>query len=228
MTSGSGFITANGARSSAVHARSSRRAVRRSSVTPAPYAAAVITDALDEWIPHDPAQRELVSRYRAFVTASGPAAVDRSLAPEHLTASCFVVTPDLGSVLLCFHRKGQFWVQLGGHLEPGDTSLAAGALREAREEAGIADLQLESHLPADVHRHELSAAFGRCRVHWDVGFVAYAAAGTVPVVSAESEQVAWFGVDDLPTGTPHDFAVRLRTVLHEIRARAQRPTPTPS
>lgn len=185
----------------------------------APYAAAVITDALDAWTPRDPAQAGLLAEYRAFVAVSGPAAVDRSLAPEHLTASCFVLTPDLSSVLLCFHRKGQFWVQLGGHLEAGDGSLAAGALREAREEGGIADLQLESHLPADVHRHELSAAFGRCRVHWDVGFVAYAAAGTVPVVSAESERVAWFGVDALPPGTPQDFAVRLQTVLAEVRSR---------
>ena len=73
-----------------------------------------------------------------------------------------------------------------------------------------------SALPADVHRHELSAAFGRCRVHWDVGFVAYAPAGAVPVVSDESEQVAWFDVDALPAGTPADVAVRLRTVLDEL------------
>ncbi|NUU19187.1 NUDIX domain-containing protein [Cellulomonas humilata] len=184
----------------------------------APYAAAVITDVLDAWTPHDPAQAGLLEEYRAFVAASGPAAIDRSLAPEHLTASCFVLTPDLSSVLLCFHRKGQFWVQLGGHLEPGDTSLADAAHREAREEGGIVDLLPGGPLPADVHRHELSAAFGRCRVHWDVGFVAYAPAGAVPVVSDESEQVAWFAVDALPTGTPEDFAVRLRTVLDEVLA----------
>jgi 8-oxo-dGTP pyrophosphatase MutT (NUDIX family) len=194
----------------------SRRAVRRSSVTPAPYASAVISDVLDEWTPHDPAQAELLEEYRAFVAASGAAAVDRSLAPAHLTASCFVLTPDLTRVLLCFHRKGQFWVQLGGHLEAGDVSLADAAYRE---EGGIPDLVLAGRLPADVHRHELSASFGRCRTHWDVGFVAYASPDAVPVVSDESEQVAWFDVDDLPEGTPDDFAVRLRTVLEEVRAR---------
>jgi hypothetical protein len=51
-----------------------------------------------------------------------------------------------------------------------------------------------------------------------VGFVAYAEPDAVPVVSEESEQVAWFDVDDLPDGTPDDFAVRLRTVLDEIGA----------
>jgi hypothetical protein len=76
-----------------------------------------------------------------------------------------------------------------------------------------------------VHRHQLADAFGRCRVHWDVGFVASAPADAVPVVSDESERVAWFGVDDLPPGTPDDLAERLATVLDEVRARADRPTP---
>lgn len=193
--------------------------MRRSSVTTAPYAAAVISDALDSWSPRSPVQARLLDEYRAFVADQGAAAVDRSLAAEHLTASCFVLSPDHSRVLLCFHRKGQFWVQLGGHLEPGDTSLADAALREAREEGGIADLRLESTLPADVHRHELAAAFGRCRVHWDVGFVAYAPASSVPLVSDESERVEWFDVDALPPGTPEDFAARMRTVLDEVRSR---------
>ena len=141
----------------------------------APYAAAVITDVLDAWTPRDPAQAALLEEYRAFVVdVRARRRSTASLAPEHLTASCFVLTPDLSRVLLCFHRKGQFWVQLGGHLEPGDVSLADAAYREAREEGGIADLRPGGPLPADVHRHELSAAFGSCRVHWDVGFVAYA------------------------------------------------------
>jgi len=178
----------------------------------------VISDVLDEWTPRSPDQAALLEEYRAFVAASGAAAVDRSLAPAHLTASCFVLTADLSRVLLCFHRKGQFWVQLGGHLEPDDVSLADAAYREAREEGGIADLRAGGRLPVDVHRHELASAFGRCRTHWDVGFVAYALADAVPVVSDESEQVAWFDVDDLPAGTPDDFAVRLRTVLDEVLA----------
>ena len=178
----------------------------------------MISDVLDEWTPHDPAQAALLEEYRAFVAASGAAAVDRSLAPAHLTASCFVLTPDLSRVLLCFHRKGQFWVQLGGHLEPGDVSLADAAYREAREEGGIADLARRRTAPG---RRAPPRAVRRLRslpAHWDVGFVAYAAADAVPVVSDESEQVAWFDVDDLPAGTPDDFAVRLRTVLDEVLA----------
>ena len=178
-----------------------------------------IAALLDAWSPASPAQAALLTEYRAFVDASGAAAVDRSLAPEHLTASCFVLTPDRSRVLLCFHRKGQFWVQLGGHVEPGDASLSAAAYREAREEGGIVDLRPDGVLPVDVHRHELAASFGRCRTHWDVGFVAYASGEAVPAVSDESEQVAWFDVDALPAGTPADFPARLATVLAELAHR---------
>lgn len=150
-------------------------------------------------------------------------AVARDAGPEHLTGSCFVLSPGLDRVLLCYHRKGRFWVQVGGHLEPGDTTLPGAALREAREESGIVDLQpFEPEawaLPVDVHRHELAAAFGRCRAHRDVGFVAFADPSAPTAVSDESEDVAWFAVDDLPPGTPPDFPQRLATVLAEVRHR---------
>lgn len=198
---------------------------------------------LDRWQPVDPRQAALAEEYRAFVSGeAGPRAdaVRRDGGPEHLTASCFVLSPDLDRVLLCFHRKGQFWVQVGGHTEPGDTTLAGAAYREAREESGLAglvpfdpDLEPSADLadrpvagrqavpaaPVDVHRHDLAAAFGTCRTHWDVGFVAFADPDARTAVSDESEDVAWFPVDALPAGTPDDFPVRLATVLAEVRHR---------
>jgi hypothetical protein len=64
----------------------------------------------------------------------------------------------------------------------------------------------------------LSSSFGTCRVHWDVVF-AFADVEAVPVVSADSEAVAWFGVDRLPAQAPEDFPSRLRTVLDEVAHR---------
>ncbi|WP_454041504.1 NUDIX hydrolase [Cellulosimicrobium sp. Marseille-Q8652] len=195
-------------------------------------AAALALDALrrlGRFQPLDPAQSVLAAEYVAFVRdddgAARPDAVRRDGGPQHLTASCFVLSPDLTRVLLCFHRKGQFWVQVGGHTEPADLTLAGAAYREAREESGLADLRpFEPDdggpaAPLDVHRHDLAAAFGSCRTHWDVGFVAFADPSAGTVVSDESEDVAWFAVDDLPAGTPPDFPVRLATVLAEVRHR---------
>ncbi|MGN7702757.1 NUDIX hydrolase [Cellulosimicrobium sp. 22601] len=196
---------------------------------------------LDRWEPVDDEQAALAAEYRAFLRGDGGSgaradAVRRDGGPQHLTASCFVLSPDLARVLLCFHRKGQFWVQVGGHTEPGDTTLAGAAYREAREESGLDDLvpfdpdpsagtvpgaraDAAPAAPVDVHRHDLAAAFGTCRTHWDVGFVAFADPDARTVVSDESEDVAWFPVDALPSGTPDDFPVRLATVLAEVRHR---------
>jgi 8-oxo-dGTP pyrophosphatase MutT (NUDIX family) len=182
-----------------------------------------ILDRLQEWSPLAPAQVSLRDEYKTFVRDRQAAAVDRDGGPEHLTGSCFVLTPDLSQVLLCFHRKGQFWVQLGGHVESQDTSVAAAAYREAREEGGITDICPFGSLPVDLHRHTLSSSFGRCRVHWDVGFVAFAGTDALPIVSAESEAVAWFGVDRLPAQVPEDLPWRLRTVLEELAHRRGSP-----
>lgn len=175
-----------------------------------------IRDTLEHWSPLAPAQVRLRDEYLAFVRDLQAAAIARDGGPEHLTGSCFILTPDLSQVLLCFHRKGQFWVQLGGHVEPGDTSVAAAAYREAREEGGIAEIRPFGSMPVDLHRHSLSNSFGTCRVHWDVGFVAFADPDALPVVSPESEAVAWFPVDQLPAQVPDDFSVRLVTVLAEL------------
>ena len=184
-----------------------------------PASAREILDRLEEWSPVAPAQVRLRGEYKVFVRDVRAAAVDRDGSPEHLTGSCFVLTPDLSQVLLCFHRKGQFWAQLGGHVESEDKSVAAAAYREAREEGGITDIHPFGTMPVDLHRHFLSSSFGTCRVHWDVGFVAFADVDAVPVVSAESEAVAWFGVDRLPAQAPEDFPLRLRTVLDEVAHR---------
>ncbi|WP_435738514.1 NUDIX domain-containing protein [Cellulosimicrobium sp. PMB13] len=213
---------------------------------------------LERFRPTDPAQAALAAEYVAFVQGRAAArsdaarpdsarpdaarqgvaradAVRREGGPQHLTASCFVLSPDLSRVLLCFHRKGQFWVQVGGHVEPGDATLADAAYREAREESGLVGLspfepdgegpQADPAPPVDVHRHDLAAAFGSCRTHWDVGFVAFADPVVRTTVSDESEDVAWFAVDDLPVGTPPDFPERLATVLGEVRHRRRAHAP---
>ncbi|PCN47460.1 NUDIX hydrolase [Curtobacterium sp. 'Ferrero'] len=146
---------------------------------------------------------------RHFVDRHGAAALRREGGPEHLTASCFVFSPDLEQTLLCLHRKGGFWVQFGGHLEPDDRDLADTARREAREESGIADLELLDGRIVDVDRHDLHDGFGRCAAHWDVGFVALVDPSAATAASDESDDVRWFPVGALPDALPSTFPRRL-------------------
>ncbi|MGV8858147.1 NUDIX hydrolase [Rhodoglobus sp.] len=161
--------------------------------------------------------------YLSFVTAGGSDVLKRDGGPEHVTASCFVFSPDFERVLLCFHRKGQFWVQFGGHIEPQDASVADAALREAREESGITDLTLRSDVIADLDRHELHGGFA-CAAHWDVGFVAVAAPDVDFAASEESEDVRWFPTNALPAAVPDNFPARLAAVTTLRATRQADPT----
>jgi 8-oxo-dGTP pyrophosphatase MutT (NUDIX family) len=180
-----------------------------------PATAADLIGRLRQWMPGSDAQATLRDEYLRFVTDAPHAALERAGGPEHVTGSCFVFTADLGHVLLCFHRKGQFWVQLGGHVEPSDPSVAAAAYREAREECGIDDLTPLGAGILDLDRHALGSGF-HCSAHWDVGFAAVARADAAPVASTESDEVAWWPVDALPDNVPGHFAERLAGVLAEL------------
>lgn len=132
----------------------------------------------------------------------GPAAMTRAHRPGHLTASTLILGEDR-RVLLCLHGRMNMWMQLGGHCEAGDLTLAGAALREATEESGIAGLELDPE-PIDVHIHPV-----RCRPgdgepatatrHFDVRFVAIAPAGAVERLSAESSALGWFQPEALPS-----------------------------
>lgn len=182
---------------------------------PYPAVPANLIDTLNAWKPVGQGQSELRDEYVSFVSASPGSALDRDGGSEHVTASCFVFTPDLAQVLLCFHRKGRFWVQLGGHVEATDVSVQSAALREAREEGGINDIRAVGGV-LDVDRHTLGAGFTRCSVHWDIGFGAIARTDLAPSTSSESEDVAWWPVTGLPDNVPPHFGNRVLRILDEI------------
>ena len=129
----------------------------------------------------------------------------RSCVPAHLTASALVLDHTGDQVLLTLHRKGGFWGQLGGHCEPQDDTLATAALREATEESGIDGLRLVGNAPVDLDRHALSTAFGTCGEHLDVRYVVVAPPAAEPVVSEESDDLAWFLAEDLPGAAVEDL-----------------------
>jgi 8-oxo-dGTP pyrophosphatase MutT (NUDIX family) len=126
-----------------------------------------------------------------------PPAHIRSCAPGHLTASAVVLSHDGAQVLLTLHPRVGRWVQLGGHCEAGDTGLAAAALREATEESGIADLEINSR-PLHLDVHPITCSLGVPTRHFDVRFLLHAPADATLMRSSESIDLAWWPVDTPP------------------------------
>ncbi|MEU1552868.1 NUDIX hydrolase [Streptomyces scabiei] len=154
-------------------------------------------------------QAELRQAYLDHLAAH-PDGMWKACGDGHITASGLVIDPERGRVLLTLHRKLRMWLQMGGHCEPGDSTLAGSALREATEESGIAGLTLLPGGPVRLDRHHTPCAW-----HLDVQYAALAPVGAVEAISDESLDLRWFPYAEVPA-VADDSVVRL---LAAARAR---------
>ncbi|MFJ3041376.1 NUDIX hydrolase [Streptomyces tendae] len=119
--------------------------------------------------------------------AAHPDGMWKGCADGHVTASAMVIDPSRERVLLTLHKKMRMWLQMGGHCEPVDETLARAALREGTEESGIAGLTLLPGGPVRLDRHHTPCAW-----HLDVQYAAVAPEGAVEAISDESLDLRWF------------------------------------
>lgn len=160
-----------------------------------PELAANCIQTLTGWAPFGPSQERLRRQFLGHLAehADGWA---RTCAGSHLTASALIGSPTARQVLLTLHARIGRWLQTGGHLEIGDTSLSAAALREAVEESGVAGMRVDP-VPLLLSRHQVTCS-GQPTYHLDVQYLAVAPVTAAPVVGVESLDVRWFDVAALP------------------------------
>lgn len=153
-----------------------------------------------------PDEAESVLEFLAFAQ-SGADVFERTRADGHFTASCWLVSADGQRVLLTHHRKLGRWLQLGGHAD-GDSDLARVALREAEEESGLAELQVEPQI-FDIDAHLIPArGSDPAHVHWDVRYLVRCLGSEEFVVSPESLALAWIAVAALIDDPAADPSLR--------------------
>lgn len=160
---------------------------------------AVHTDtvrALEAWQVDDQTQEVLRRDYLDFLRAHDDG-VFRECRIGHVTASAIVIDASRQNVLLTLHPKVGRWLQVGGHIESGDETLHAAAMREMREESGLPVGRISFH-PLRLDRHPVPCGPGTMSVHLDVQFGIEVPEVAAATVSEESLDLQWFGVDDLP------------------------------
>lgn len=120
----------------------------------------------------------------------------------HATAGA-VLVDDEGDALLVHHLSLGRWLTPGGHLEPGDATLAGAALRELAEETGVGaeGLVLTGEGPIRIDVHPIPANPARREAdhqHFDFRFLVRTA-GHHPVTpqQEEGDAAAWRSAAEL-------------------------------
>lgn len=137
-----------------------------------------------------PEERAVADRFIGFLTREPQSYARESIG--HVTASIWILDPNMSSALLTHHKKFNQWIQLGGHAD-GEMDLRSVALKEGFEESGIADITLLSDEIFDIDIHDIPS---RCTTHYDVRYLAVS--NTLQyVVSEESHDLRWVPLDQV-------------------------------
>lgn len=159
-----------------------------------------LLDKLERYTPSS--SEEIVSKEKivSFIKRE-PRCFERSLEEGHITGSAWLLNRDSSQVLLMLHAKLGIWVQLGGHCD-GNPDVLDVALREAKEESGIENIQPVSVEIFDLDVHFIPASTKeKEHYHYDVRFLLQVVSDEKIVQNTESLRLAWFGKDQslLPT-----------------------------
>jgi 8-oxo-dGTP pyrophosphatase MutT (NUDIX family) len=181
-----------------------------------------MTDLSNRLAAHQPAdEQERIDLERARGLLGGDP-FGRST-PLHVTGSALVVDPVGQRVLLRWHERQQAWLQVGGHVDPGEVDPYVTALREGEEETGLADLRpWPGPEPEIVHLVAVPVVAGKgepAHEHLDVRFLLATDRPEDARPENPSAALRWLRIDEaLELVAEENLRVSLRRVRSSGRA----------
>ena len=160
---------------------------------------APLCKALQKYAEKHPEQKITADKMLDFVRST-PHCFERSNAAGHMTGSAWLLNPAGDKALLTLHHNLQRWMQTGGHAD-GDPDSLRVALKEAEEESGITGLVPISDEIFDIDIHLIPARPAKgepAHYHYDVRYLLRAPHEQF-VISHESDDLAWWRVEDFAT-----------------------------
>jgi 8-oxo-dGTP pyrophosphatase MutT (NUDIX family) len=143
----------------------------------------------------------------------------RDTLPGHITASAFVVSPDLDKLLLHFHRKLDRWLQFGGHDE-GEKHPAKAVLRELVEESGLQQFEFfgaPNFFDLDIHPIPESPKMA-AHLHYDVRFLFVADDRQIlQPADGESKRLRWMSLKDAAEALDEESSQRVYRKILDLR-----------
>lgn len=168
-----------------------------------------LLELLEDYRKKWPEEASTIDRFRNFVSTENPLQ-GKENPRGHVTASAWILSRDGQKVLLTHHRKLNIWVQLGGHTDAGEPWFDA-ALREAREESGLEDLEPLGQALFDIDIHPIPPRPDTPgHFHYDLRFLFTADDRSPLSVTEESHDLKWVMLDRLEEYTQEDSQLRMR------------------
>jgi 8-oxo-dGTP pyrophosphatase MutT (NUDIX family) len=191
-------------------------------------AATELLAVLDAFEALSPDEAQDVLRIRQLASTADPWV--RS-SPLHVTGSAVIVHPPSGRVLLRWHERMQSWLQVGGHADPGETDPLEIALREAREETALADLQPwpKPAQPRVVQVAIVPVPAGKgepAHQHADLRYVLSTATPEAATPETPTARLAWLDLQQALTTVAEDNLRVCLGRIAELLAAAEHDRPT--
>lgn len=150
-----------------------------------------------------------------------PDILSRSNPLCHCTAACWITNPARTKVLLAWHNIYRSWSWTGGHAD-GDGDLMRVAMREAREETGLARIEPVQTAPVSlellpVAAHVRRGAFVSAHLHLNLTFLFCAdEAEPLAIQPDENSALGWFSPEEAVERCTEDH---MRPIYEKLNSR---------